>query len=224
MCAHHHVLLGQGPKHRAPVLVVAVARKAFQVWQFRHRHRPAALSGDAADLGAHGLGVPRRQDRDRNESVRVGARRFIDVPVVVGRHHYKRDMLAVHVEVPGRKAGERREAHRREDAVAVHVADALVHVVHAGSHLGEARRVAAPLFGRPGHHGVQPADALRPALIHPLVDALVVGDDDRRLLLVLGRDVLEEHVRWLNDVVVDAHQDQVFHLHIAPHVRARIPQ
>ncbi len=87
-------------------------------------------------------------------------------------------------------------------------------VVHAGPHLGEAGRVAAPLLGRPRHHGVQPADALRPALIHPLVDALVVGDDDRRLLLVLGRHVVEEHVGRLDDVVVDAHQDQVVGLHI----------
>ena len=96
----------------------------------------------------------------------------------------------MHVEVPCREAGEGREAHRGEDAVAVHVADALVHVVDAGPHLGEAGRVSAPLLGRPRHHGVQSADALRPALVHPLVDALVVGDDDRRLGLVLGRDVV----------------------------------
>ena len=181
--------------------------------QFRHGHGAAALGGDPADLGAHRLGVPRRQHRDRDEAVRVAARPLVDVPVVVGRHHHQRDVLAVHVEVAGGETGERREAHRREDAVAVHVADALVHVVHAGPHLGEAGGVAAPLLGRPGHHRVEPADALRPALIHPLVDALVVGDDDRRLVLVLGRHVVEEHVGWFHDVVVDAHQDQVVGLH-----------
>ena len=51
--------------------------------------------------------------------------------------------------------GERREAHRREDAVAVHVADALVDVVRAGAHLGEADRVEAPLLLGPLDHRVQ---------------------------------------------------------------------
>ena len=86
-------------------------------------------------------------------------------------------------------------------------------VVHTGPHLGEAGGVAAPLLGGPGHHGVEPADALRLALIDPLVDALVVGDHDRRLVPVLGRHVTEEHVGRLDDVVVDAHQDQVVGLH-----------
>jgi hypothetical protein len=54
---------------------------------------------------------------------------------------------------------------------------------------------------------------LRAALIHPLVDPLVVGDDDGRLGLVLGRDVVQEHVGGLDNVVVDAHQDQVVDLH-----------
>src|SRR6478609_499562 len=211
--AHHYVLLGKGAKHRPPILVVVVARKPFQVRQFRHRDRATALGGDAANFGTHRLGVPRRQDRDRDESVRVTARPFVDVPVVVGRDHHQRHLLAVHVEVPGGESRECREAHRREDAVSVHVPDAFVHVVHAGAHLGEAGRVAPPLLGRPRHHRVQPAHALRPALIHPLVDALVVGDDDRRLGLVLGGHVVEEHVRRLHDVVVDAHQDQVVGLH-----------
>src|SRR5882762_3104359 len=86
------------------------------------------------------------------------------------------------------------EAHRREDPVAVHIADTLVDVVHARPHLGEAGGVAAPLLGGPGHHGVEPADALWLALIDPLVDTLVVGDHYRRLVPILGRYVTEEHV------------------------------
>jgi hypothetical protein len=61
--------------------------------------------------------------------------------------------------------------------------------------------------------------ALRPALIQPLIDALVVGDDHRRLVLVLGGHVTKEHVRWLHHVVVDAHQDQVVGVRFAPRVR-----
>ena len=117
--------------------------------QFRHGDGPAALRGDPADLGAHGLWVPRRQDRDREEAIRIGAGPIVDVPVVVGRHHDQRDLFAVHVEVAGRETGEGREAHRCEDAVAVHVANALVDVVDAGAHLREPGGVTAPLLGRP---------------------------------------------------------------------------
>jgi hypothetical protein len=112
-----------------------------------------------------------------------------------------------------RETGKGWEAHRREDAVAVHVADTLVDVVHARPHLGEAGGVAAPLPGGPGHHSVEPADTLWLALIDPLVDAIFVGDHHRRFVPVLGRHVTEEHVGRLNDVVVDAHQDQVVGLH-----------
>lgn len=211
--AHHHVLLGQGSEHRAPVVLVVVAGQAFQVGQFGHGDRAAALGRDAADLGAHPLGRPGRQDGDRDEPVGIRTRPLVDVPVVVGRHHHQGDVFAGHVEVPRGEPGERREAHRGQDAVAVHVANPLVHVVHARTHLGEPGGVPAPLLGRPRHHGVQAGHALRAALVHPLVDALVVGDDDRRLRLVLGRNMVEEHVGRFHHVVIDAHQDQVVDVH-----------
>ena len=211
--AHHHVLLRQGAEHRAPVLVVVVTGQALEVRQLGHRDRAAALGRHPADFAAHRLGVPGRQDRDGDEPVRVRAGPLVDVPVVVGRHHDQRGLFPVHVEMARREAGERREAHRGQDAVAIHVANPLVDVVDAGAHLGETRRVTAPFLGRPRHHRVQPAHTLRPALIHPLVHAFVVGDDNRRLSLVLFRDVAQEHVRGLHHVVVDAHEDQVVGLH-----------
>jgi hypothetical protein len=211
--AHHHVLLGEGAEDRAPVVLVVVARDAFEVRQFRHRHRTAALGGHPADFGAHGLRVPGRQHGDRDEPVRVGAGPFVDMPVVIGRHHDQSGRILELVQVSRREAGEGREAHRGQDAVAAHIANALVHVVDAGPHLGEARRIPAPLLGRPRHHRVQATDPLRLALIDPLIDTVVIGDDDRRLLLVLGRDVVEEHIGRFDDVVVDAHQNQFVFFH-----------
>ena len=213
---HHHVLLGQRPEHRAPVVVVVVARKPFQVRQFRHRHRAATLGRHAADLGDHRFGVPRRQDRDRDEAIRVAARPFVDVPVVVGRHHHQRDRFLGHVRWRAENpvnVGKHIDARMPLRPMS---SNALMDVVDAGAHLGEAGRVAAPFLRRPRHHGVEAADALRPALIEPLVDALVVGDDDRRLGLVLGGHVIEEHVGRLDDVVVDAHQNQVVDIHDVP--------
>ena len=41
----------------------------------------------------------------------------------------------------------------------------------------------------------------------------VVADDLRDQVLALLRDVVLEHVRRLDEVVVDAHEDHVVHLH-----------
>ena len=60
---------------------------------------------------------------------------------------------------------------------------------------------------------MSPLTPLRPALVHPLVDALVVGDDDRRLVAVLGWHMAREHIRRFHDMVIDAHQNQIVNVH-----------
>ena len=73
----------------------------------------------------------------------------------------------------GVEAGHRREVHRREHAVGVHVAHPLVHVEAAGPQLGVRAGVEAPLLLRPadgGGHAERRGGRL--ALEHPLVDAL----------------------------------------------------
>ena len=140
---------------------------------------------------------------------------LVDVPVVVGLEHDQRQLLVAGLgERAGVEAGHRGEAHRREHAVDVHVAHALVHVEAAGPQLGERARVEAPLLARPAdgrRHAERRRGAL--ALEHPLVDALRVADDLRHLVEPLGRDVVLVHVGWLDHVVVDADQDHVFCTH-----------
>ena len=86
-------------------------------------------------------------------------------------------------------------------------------VVHTGTHLGETGRVAAPLLGRPAHDGVETAHPGLFALVHPLVDAVVVGEDDRCLIAILLGYVAQEHVGRFDDVVVDADEHQIIDIH-----------
>jgi hypothetical protein len=106
------------------------------------------------------------------------------------------------------EAGEGREAHGGKDAVAVHVADALVDVVRPRTHLGEPNGVEAPLLFRPGDDGIETHGAHLLAFEHPLLDAVVTHHDVGCPVLVFGWYVPVEHVGRLDNVVVDAHQDQ----------------
>src|SRR5207248_6617043 len=80
----------------------------------------------------------------------------------------------------------------------------------------EARGVEAVLLGRATGDGVEP-DVLRPLpLEEPVLAAVVVGEHLRGAVPVLRRDVPLEHVRRLDDVVVDTDEDEVFDVHPAP--------
>ena len=70
-------------------------------------------------------------------------------------------------------------------------------------------------FGPP-RHGVQPDVGDLVLVVVPGEGAVVALLQLRCELLVLGRQVRLEHVRRLDDVVVDAHQDQVVRLHRGP--------
>jgi hypothetical protein len=118
------------------------------------------------------------------------------------------------MEGAGVEAGHRREAYRRQDAVGVHVPDPLVHVETAGAQFGVGAGVEAPLFLRPAdgrRHAERRGGLL--SLEHPLVHAAFVADHLRHLADPLGGDVVLVHVRRLDHVVVDAHEDHLVHAH-----------
>jgi hypothetical protein len=180
------------------------------------------LRCDAANLVGHELRVPQRTHREGNEAARVRARPFVDVPVVVGAQRAQRE-----VGILGRRilehltaeARERREAHRPEHAVGVHVVDARVDVETARSHLVEAGRVDAVLLGRCAGDGVQAErdDALAGEV--PCFRTIVLGDHPRRQVLELGRHSPFEDVPGLHHMVVHTHQDEIVELHGSPRSR-----
>ena len=95
-----------------------------------------------------------------------------------------------------------------------------LHVVGALAQLVEAGRVHAVFLGRPAGDRVEPD--VRDVEVEELPHVGAVGAvlDPRRDVLVLRRQVVLEHVGRLDDVVVDADQDEIFEAHAAQHTRA----
>ena len=151
-------LLGACAPERVPVGRHVEARVAELRRVLRERDRVAALGRRRARTSAAmSSGSQSGGDRERDEAPRVGARtsssmcqslyactqREREVGVVLG---------GAGEQLPA-ELRERREAHRAEDAVGVHVLDALVDVVAAGPH---ARRTTS------GRCRTPPGDARRP--------------------------------------------------------------
>ena len=205
---HRALVRARGPE-RVPPLVVQ-AREARLLRVFRERERVAALRRHAPDLGDHRVLVPDRRDRERDEPTRVRAAPLVDVPVVVRLEHGQRAVVAggaAGVEHATAEARERREAHRTEHAVHVHVTHAGVDLVAAVAHLPERHGVHAVLLRRTPGHRVQ-AEVGAPLLApHPHVGAVRGPDDAGRAVAPALGEVTVEHPGGLDDVVVDADQD-----------------
>ncbi len=191
-----------------------VTREALDMGQFGHAHGASPLPGDSSELCDRRVHVPDRQDGLGDEPPRVGTAPVVDVPVVVGLQHDEGQVFVLRLlERATAEAGHAGETHGRQHSVPVHVTYPLVDVVGAGTHLGMSGRVESPLLLRPGHHRVEPDHRHLLVLVDPLVLALFVVHDVRGLVHVAGRQVSLEHVRRLNDVIVDADQDHVVRVH-----------
>ncbi len=174
----------------------------------------AALLHHALDLGDGRVDVPEGHDGGRDVAARVFPAPLVDMPVVITRHEDLGVFLVLEREeqaaVEGHGAG---EVDRGQDAVDVHVVDARVDVVDAGAHLVERDGLHPVFLARPADHGVQ-ARARRPATFeYPVIGALLVVLDVGGQVLVLRAEVRVPHRGRFDDVIVDAHDDHVFHLH-----------
>ena len=198
MQADDHAELVAGPPERVPVLAVE-AGHAELLWVLGPGDGPYALSGDAAHLGGHELGVPVRDQRQRDEPARVRPCPLLDVPVVVGLQGDQRQVLVLGVgEDLTAELRERREAQRRQDAAGVHVVDAGVDVEAAVTDLAEAGRLDAVLLLGATRHGVEAEVRDLGALEEPHLVAGVVLDHPRRAVGVLRRQAALEHVGRLD--------------------------
>ena len=148
----------------------------------------AALLRHAPDLVGHELRVPDRRQGERDHPARVRPAPLVDVPVVVGPQHRERQILVIGAgEVLTAELRVRREVHRGQHAVGVHVPDALVDVEAPGTHLAEPGRLDAVLVrGAPGHR-VQADVGRLPALEDPGVGAVVPRHDLRCPVLEVPR-------------------------------------
>ena len=188
-------------------------------------HRPGAPLGVADDLLGGQLGVPQRDDREREELAVGVAAPLLDHPVVVGVDARLAELAVLGLgEGLAAEAGERREAQRRLHVVHLHVLDPGLGVVATGAHLvvgdGRGGHVVAVEADR-GHVALVDVDEV---LVDPAVGLGAVGVEGLLVLaaagvahvadaaaLDLGAAVAEllgqpglPEVRRLDDVVVDA--------------------
>ena len=126
---------------------------------------------------------------------------------------------AVRVKSCPQNCGKRREAHRTQQAVGVHVLDAIVDVVATGPHVVERLRIHRVLLGRTARDRIQPDVRQLLVLERPHIDATLLADELRRARRVLvGESTLEE-VGRLHHMVIDADENEVFQPHANPQVR-----
>ena len=190
------------------------ARVVEQCGVLGERQRMAALGRGAPHLGGGELGVPQHRQRHRDEPVGVRAAPLVDVPVVVGLHHCEGEVLVGRGrEQPPGEARERREVERAEHAARVHVLHAFVDVPAPAAHLLVRHRLDAVLLTRSAGDRVEPHVGHRLAVEHPDVVADVGVHDLRGPVAVAIGDVGVEQRGRLDEVVVDAHQDQCIGVH-----------
>ena len=202
--------------HRLPVVELVEARVAHCGRVLGEGQGVHAALGVATNLGRARLGVPDHRKRHRDEARRVLAAPLLDMPVVVGLHQRQAELRILRREQPAREAGERREAHGAEDPARVHVLDALVDVPAPRPDLVEALGLQPVLLLRPPRHGVQRDVGDHHVTELPGVAAVRVVHQPRGVVDVFLGQVILEHVRRFDDVVVDADQDHVLFVHGAP--------
>ena len=172
-------------------------------------------SREPSDLVRHRLRVPDRHQPERDEASRIGAAPFLDVPVVVGLQDRKAEIAVVGrpCEQLAAEVRERREAHRADHTVRVHVADPLVDVEATDADLVERGRLDPVLLNGSADYGVE-ADVggVHPAEA-PDLGAVVSAEHLRCLVGEPLRQAALEHVGRLHDVIVHAHEHHVLDKH-----------
>ena len=136
------------------------------------------------------------------------------MPVVVGPEHSEGKFLVLRPgEILPTELGIRREIHRGQNTIGVHVTDPLVNVEASRSHFAEPGGFDAVFVGRASGNRIEPDVRRLLTLKNPCLGAVVLGDHRWRPMTVRRRDVIIEHVRRLYDVVINRNQDQIATVH-----------
>ena len=191
----------------------------------------------APHLGRGQLGVPQRDEAERDEPAARVAAPLLDHPVVVGLHAEQAELLVLGLgEGLAAEAGEGREAERGLNVVGVHVVEAGLHLVGARAHVLVGDALHGHLVARHAHGGVDAQQRPLEVLVVPPVDRHALGagldlerpapvlhlghgraHDPRPDLGVLGGEAVLPHVGRLDHVIVDRddHRQGLRHGHRA---------
>ena len=238
--------LGAGAEEGVPVVVGVVhARQAEEGRDLAEAHGAHATVRVAPHLGRRQLGVPQRDEAERDEPAARVAAPLLDHPVVVGLHAEQAELVVLGLgEGLAAEAGEGREAQRRLDVVGVHVVEAGLHLVGARAHVLVGDALHGDLVARHADGGVDPQQRALQVLVVPPVDGHAFGarlhleraapvlhlghggaHDPRPDLGVLGGEAVLPHVGRLDHVVVDRddHRQGLRHGHssVVPHLTGR---
>ena len=213
MAVDHHIILGADLPQLVPVGVVN-AGETVEGWVVREADRLAALGDHALDLIDHQFTVPDGQQGQGNDSPRVGAGPFVDMPVVIGFDHaFGALFVLCLVEQVAGKGREGWEADRGENAIGVHVTNTFVDRVDSLAHVFIAQWLHAVLFLGPAYHRVESHIAYLLALVEPKILAIFFHQAGRDGVQFFLGHVLVEHFRGFNNVVIYTDQYHVFEIH-----------
>src|SRR5580658_8108370 len=178
----------------------------------------------ALELAHRQADVPERQHGERNEATGMLAAPGMEMPVVVGLNGRERELLVLHfLEARAREAGKRAEADGAEHAVGVHILDARVGIEAAFANLLVRHRLEPVFLLGPAGHGVEAESGCPLALDLPVMGAAGAALHGRRTILEARRNVLDEHVGGLDEVIIDADENQIgnFHTKLPPELTPR---
>ncbi len=209
----HRVGIHQRVPHRLPVVEIMEGRIPHRRGVLGERQRVHPALGVAPNLGRTRLGVPDHRQRHRNEARRIGPTPLLDMPVVVGLHQRQGELMILGGEQPAGETGERRKTHRAQDAAGVHVLDPLIDLVAARPDLIQTLGLQAVLLLGPAGHRIQGHVGDHDVAELPGITAVRVVHQPRCLIQVLLLQMILEHVRRLDDVIINADQDHVFFVH-----------
>ena len=216
--------LGAGPEEGVPVVVGVVhAGQPEEGRDLAEADGAHAALGVAPHLGRGQLGVPQRDEGQRDQPAARVAAPLLDHPVVVGLHAEQPELLVLGLgEGLAAEAGEGREAQRRLDVVGVHVLEPGLHLVGARAHVLVGDALHGHFFAGNPDGGVDPEQRPLELLVVPPVhrDAASARLDLERAaaeldlghgrphnprshLEVLGGEAVLPHVGRFDHVVVD---------------------
>jgi hypothetical protein len=172
------------------------------------------LLGQALDFRRRRLHVEPRSHHQGNEAARCSVAPIVQMPVVVGLDGCERDTAVfVALKPLSRKTREGREADRTQNAIGIHVIDTGLDVPGAAAHLFVAQRLHAVFLFGAADHRVQAHVTRGFFLEHPDVATFVVLDAGLAPLVLRGH-MAGECIGWLDGVIVNADEDEIFQFHL----------
>src|ERR1700758_427449 len=139
------------------------------------------------------------------------------MPVVISLEGRQSEILVAHLlKSRARKTRKRAEAQGAQDTVRIHILDPGIDIVATRSHLIEAHGLEAVFLLRSARYGIEPQTRRLLALDLPVMGTSGPVLYHRSAVLEPRRDVLREHIRRLDQMIVHADQNQVLQQHLSP--------